>query len=248
VIRLETHETQALQTAEMARERGMRELTQGADLVRLAAELGEMSTHYGRAAVAILRRARGGAMNATDRLVKRIEDAPTVEAVHAIIDEYRAGRAKAKRAKGERLRSRPRSEPSRKEAKEAEALAFYEEAKRGAAARATETSNEHLGPRCELVAVVNGQEVRCPANGIDPDHILGGAMRKECERLGAEGLMCMCRYHHDAKHANTPTRAVWLDVAERHALRHGYRRLLSLISKARARYECKHVTPAKETP
>jgi hypothetical protein len=59
VIRLDPNETTALQTAEMARERGMRELTQGADLVRLAAELGEMSTHYGRAAVAILRRARG---------------------------------------------------------------------------------------------------------------------------------------------------------------------------------------------
>ncbi len=151
-----------------------------------------------------------------------------------------------KRQLAAKAEARRRTAPKRaassatKERGEQAASQFYEAAKAKAADRSRCPAWPEKGPRCEVVAVVNGQEVRCPCDGVDPDHVLGGAMRKECERLGAEGLMVMCRFHHDSKHANTPSRAVWLDLAKTFALRHGYRRLLSLVARARAKYEAKH--------
>jgi hypothetical protein len=117
---------------------------------------------------------------------------------------------------------------------EAGKAAFYDYARALAFDRAGERDREPA--RCE---VVEGSW-RCPMNGVDPDHVVGGSHRKDSERLGAEGLMVLCRTHHDLKHANSPTRAFWLDQAKAHALRHGFRDLLALVEKAMARHEAKH--------
>jgi hypothetical protein len=174
-------------------------------------------------------------MNVRDRLLER---AAAGENIREEAARLVAAKTKAKREKSRRLA--PRRKPGReaKALREAYDAGRYEEAKREAARRAMEVSNEHLGPRCEFVAI--GSPGRCMSPAQDPDHVLGGAMRKECERLGAEGLMCLCRAHHDTKHANSPSRAYWIDVAEEHALRHGFCRLLPLIRKARAKYDAKH--------
>lgn len=86
---------------------------------------------------------------------------------------------------------------------------------------------------------------RCTAEGIDPDHALGGAYRSECERLGAEGLIVACRQHHDQKHANTPTRRYWLGQLLGHGLRIRSRRLLALVEKAIARDEARNSARAE---
>lgn len=93
------------------------------------------------------------------------------------------------------------------------------------------------GGRCEYDT---GSGVRCDLTGEDTDHALGGAYRKECERLGAEGLIVACRCHHQMKHANLPTHRYWLDEAKVHAIRIGGRRLLALVEKALARDEARH--------
>lgn len=150
---------------------------------------------------------------------------------------YLAAKKAAKSARSRRLA--PRKAPGReaKEAKDARDAAFYERAKRGAAWRAT----SHGFVRCEVV----DRGVRCGFAAVDPDHVLGGAYRNDSERLGDEGLMCLCRAHHDMKHANTPSRAFWLDQARDHAEGHDLPRLLALVEKARARYEAKHPSPTR---
>jgi hypothetical protein len=127
-----------------------------------------------------------------------------------------------------------------KAAAEAQDAAFYAQAKREAAARATRGGSV----RCEWIGLVSG--TRCTALADDPDHVLGGRFRKECEALGAEGLQCLCRGHHDYKHG--PDRQGALDQAKEHALRHGYRRLLRLVEQAIARYEAKHPEARRATP
>lgn len=136
-----------------------------------------------------------------------------------------------------RRRTAPRRAPGREARERAEErdAAFYERAKRGAAWRAT----SHGFVRCEVVE----RGIRCGFAAVDPDHVIGGAYRKDSERLGDEGLMCLCRAHHDMKHANTPSRAFWLDQAAGHAEGHDLPRLIALVAKARARYEAKHPSP-----
>jgi hypothetical protein len=158
------------------------------------------------------------------------------DAVHAAAERLAAPRKRVARDVG----------PDRKAQRKATAAVLYAKAKRQAATRTMEVSNEHLGPRCEFVAI--GSPGRCFSGAQDPDHVIGGAYRKECERLGAEGLMYLCRQHHDAKHANTPTRGYWLDVAAEHAQRHGFARLARLVEKARARHEAKHAGSEARSP
>jgi hypothetical protein len=117
----------------------------------------------------------------------------------------------------------------------AQDAAFYGRAKREAANRAAYRDGY---VRCEWHTDLGGIDVRCPSEANDPDHVIGGRFRKDCEALGAEGLECLCRTHHDVKHG--PGRGGALEQAKAHALRHGYRRLLRLIEQAIARHEAKH--------
>jgi len=81
---------------------------------------------------------------------------------------------------------------------------------------------------------------RCTETGCDPHHVLGGAYRKECERLGVEGLEVLCRQHHDQATLNLPTRAAVLAQAKEFAIRIGGRRLLAMVERAMARDQAKH--------
>jgi predicted transcriptional regulator len=127
-----------------------------------------------------------------------------------------------------------------KELREAAEAAFYAVERGLAFARAgrvvDERGNVKRPARCEVHT--NGQ--RCSLEGVDPDHVLGGAYKSDCEALGAEGLEIMCRVHHDMKTANSPSRFLWLDQAKEHAIRIGAKRLLQLVEKAIARHEAKH--------
>jgi hypothetical protein len=154
------------------------------------------------------------------------------EAIASLEAEIRKAKASS------RALPRVKAPGATKEERDAADARAYARAKVEAAERAGK--DQPYGIRCEVVTVIGGQEIRCPQDGHDPHHALGGAMRKECERLGAEGLIVCCRMHHDMDHASTPTREFWLDVKEEHALRHGYRRLLALLRRARAKYEGKH--------
>lgn len=91
--------------------------------------------------------------------------------------------------------------------------------------------------RCEY----RSGAICCYSTGTDADHIIGGASKRDMERLGAEGFQVFCRAHHDLKTANSPTRVFWLDVAEEHALRVGARKLLPFIARARAKLEGKRL-------
>ena len=166
------------------------------------------------------------------RLAKKVAAAENIAEARAAAERVLA--AAAARAKRVGAKAAPRRK-AEKEKEEAE-RAFYVDARSSAFAR----SGVAGIPHCEAVHLLDGQEVRCDHLGGDSDHILSGAMRAECGRLGAEGLMILCRTHHDLKHASSPTREFWLDQAEAHALRHGYKRLLGLVRKARAKYEGKH--------
>jgi hypothetical protein len=95
---------------------------------------------------------------------------------------------------------------------------------------------ERSGGRCEYD---DAEGRRCTLDGNDPDHALCGAYRRECERLGAEGLIVACRAHHDMRHLNTPSRDYWLRQAKVHAIRIGGRRLLAMVERAAARNEMK---------
>jgi 5-methylcytosine-specific restriction endonuclease McrA len=177
-------------------------------------------------------------VNATDRLVKRIEDALTVEAVHAIIDEYRAGRAKAKRAKGERLRSRPRSEPSRKEAKEAkrtERNASTSEVRLAVWARASGCWGHAVSGRCECGC---GQTIF--RETFHMDHWIGGSSRrKETTVANCWALHPNC--DHDKTNAGGPGSSAlefWNERRRFHCEKHG----LPFVPRKPTRYY------AKETP
>lgn len=139
-----------------------------------------------------------------------------------------------------------------KEQRDETRLLKYQAAKRVAAERAgARFVSDGVGsalvvqpPRCE--EYTNGK--RCTEEGVDPDHVLGGAYRQECERLGSDGLMIRCRAHHEQKHANLPSRAYQLNQAKEHAIRIGSRSLLALVEKAIARNEMKHPsTASRET-
>jgi hypothetical protein len=143
------------------------------------------------------------------------------------LDARRKAKARTAPKRAERV-AKKRNEEERD-------AAFYEKAKREAADRSRDVALG--GPRCEAVDLAGR---RCGGNGHDPDHVVGGAFRKDCERLGSEGLMVLCRTHHNFKHASAPSRAYWLDMGEQHALRHGYRGLYTLVARARAKYEAKH--------
>lgn len=152
--------------------------------------------------------------------------------------ERHARDAKARKVRRSALPGKPAVERATRNAQQAETreTTFYEAAKLGAAERAM-----YQGvPRCEHVTGTSLWARRCPEGANDPDHVIGGAYRKDCEALGAEGLECLCRGHHDLKHASSPSRLFWLDHAAEHAERHGYKRLAALVAKARARYEAKH--------
>jgi hypothetical protein len=170
------------------------------------------------------------------RLAARIEKARSIEECHQIARDMLSIAKKAKKDRSSRRRDRTTRATGRtKEDRVAEAAELYAYDRGQAFARAGRTQADPA--RCEF-HYDNG--IRCPDFGDDPDHVLGGASRSDSERLGAEGLMILCRQHHDMKHASTPTRGYWLDQAEAHALRIGAKRLLPLIHKARAKYAAKH--------
>jgi len=159
----------------------------------------------------------------------QIDDATQQRAANKLAEE-------AKRKAREKVKARPASlqrARDRRVQKKIDADIHYAIARVDAFSRA---SVGVPGTTCEVYE----RAVRCTSNGVDPDHVLGGASRKECERLGAEGLQVMCRHHHDIKTVNSPTGRYWLEQAKAHALRIGARRLLPLVERALAKYDAKH--------
>jgi hypothetical protein len=138
-----------------------------------------------------------------------------------------------------KIREATKAEKERRRAKarprvEKENAAGFVEDERYTAAKGA--AFKRARDRCEVYVGY----FRCAHDGTDPDHVLGGASRKDCERLGSEGLQVMCRGHHDLKTANSPTGRYWLEQAKAHALRIGARRLLPMVERALAKYDAKH--------
>lgn len=92
---------------------------------------------------------------------------------------------------------------------------------------------ERAAGRCEVYQ--DGQ--RCTEPAVDADHLFGGALRRETTT--PEGCQATCRTHHNLKTVNAPSRAFWLDQADEHVLRHGYRSMLRYVARARALLEGK---------
>jgi hypothetical protein len=153
------------------------------------------------------------------------------------LEEFEATKKQARRSRRQRQKDRPPRAPGKtKEDRIAKAYEFYKVERAKAFLRSEDPAGK---PRCE--EFTDGK--RCCETGTDPDHALEGASRKECERLGAEGLIVRCRTHHDLKTANVPTRGYHLANMKEHAIRYGYKRLLALLDKAIAKYAGKRSVP-----
>ena len=172
-------------------------------------------------------------ISAARHVSRRIEGKDPVEACRELKADCDSALARAKKAAAvTRALVKPKA-PGKDRDERKRIEDSREAAGKAAAMKRSEDFPEK--PRCE----VWDDGMRCVESAVDAHHSLGGTHKKEMEALGGEGFIASCRGHHALLFHGSLRVAALAEVKE-HALRHGFKRLLGYVEKARALHDGKH--------
>jgi hypothetical protein len=152
---------------------------------------------------------------------------------------YRKRGASALAAEAERQLAARRSSSRRTAPKKAEGRQKKrdeQQADRRRRARVYAAVDARSGGVCEFV----GPVLACMGDAAEHDHFWGRGKAEETP----ENVWHLCKFHHDNKTANDPSRRVWIERFRGHCYRNAFREELAKCDRALAIEEAQHPTPA----